>query len=115
MFKVTIRMNALPEKLKELKQALASLVGSIRATQGCRCCDFYCSVEDENDICLFEEWEGLEVLSNHMKSDIFKVLLGAKSLLRAPHEVKFYNEMEPSADASTTRADELPGGLGLQS
>jgi quinol monooxygenase YgiN len=115
MVKVTIRMNALPEKLKELKQALVALVGSIRKTQGCRGCYFCCSVADENELCLFEEWEGLEVLSNHLKSDIFKVLLGAKSLLRTPHEVKVYKEMGPASDASTTRSGDLPGRLVLQS
>ena len=90
-------MYALPEKLKELKQALVSLVGSIRETQGCSSCDFCCSAEDENELCLFEEWEGLEVLANHLKSDIFKVLLGAMSLLKAPHEVKVYQEMKPKS------------------
>jgi quinol monooxygenase YgiN len=99
MIKVTIHMNALPEKLKELKQLLVALVESIRKTQGCSCCGFWCRVDDENELCLFEEWECGEVLDHHMRSEHFKVLLGAMSLLKAPHEVKVYYEVKPGADA----------------
>jgi quinol monooxygenase YgiN len=115
MVKVTIHMNALPEKLKELKQVLVALVESIRKTQGCSCCGFWCRVDDENELCLFEEWEGVEVLSDHLKSDLFKVLLGAKSLLRTSHEVKIYNEMEPSEGRSAHLGGDLPVNLILQS
>jgi quinol monooxygenase YgiN len=115
MVKVTISMNALPEKLKELQQVLVALVQSIRKTQGCNCCGFWCKVDDENELCLFEEWEGPEVLSDHLKSDLFKVLLGAKGLLRTSHEMKIYNEMEPSADASANLGGGQPGNLILQS
>jgi quinol monooxygenase YgiN len=102
MFKVIIRMKALPEKLKELTQTLAALVKSVREVQGCRSCDFCCSPEDESELCLFEEWECGEELNNHMRSEHFKVLLGARSLLKAPHEVKVYHEVKPGTDALAT-------------
>ncbi len=100
MFKVVVHMRALPEKLKELTQTLADLVRSVRKERGCRSCDFYCGLQDESEVCLFEEWETSEQLDDHLRSDHFKVLLGTTGLLKAPHEVKVYRAMNPGADAS---------------
>ena len=99
MFKVIVSMKALPEKLKELTQTLSALVKSVRESKGCLSCDFCFSLEDESELCLFEEWECSEELNNHMRSEHFKVLLGVMSLLKAPHEVKVYHEVKPGADA----------------
>lgn len=97
---MTVRMKVLPEKLKELSQTIAALVKYIRTVEGCRSCDCFCSPEDENDICLFEEWESREVLDDHLQSEHFKVLLGATSLLKTPHEVKVYYKIKPLAGPS---------------
>jgi quinol monooxygenase YgiN len=90
MILMMIRMKVLPEKRKELHQALTSLVGSIRTQLGCGRCDFCVSAEDGNEFCLFGEWETREHLASHLESNLFKVLLGAMSLLKKPHEMKLY-------------------------
>jgi quinol monooxygenase YgiN len=95
MLKLIVRMKVLPEKLKELTQAVATLVKSIRTVKGCKSCDFFCSMDDENELCVLEEWENREVLDEHLQSEHFKVLLGATSLLRSPHEVKVYYKIKP--------------------
>lgn len=87
-------MKVLPGKLKELTQALATLVKSIRTIKGCQSCDFFCSLEDENEICLVGEWENREVLDEHLQSEHFKVLLGATSLLKSSHEVNVYHKLK---------------------
>jgi len=93
MTSLTIRMNVIPEKRLELLQSITSLMGSIRKETGCRCCDFYQSVEDENEFFLLEEWETVEAISKHLQSDVFKVLLGAMILLKKPHEIRFYKNL----------------------
>jgi quinol monooxygenase YgiN len=114
MLKLIVRMKVLPEKLKELTQTVATLVKSIRIAKGCKSCDYFCSIEDENELCLFEEWENHEVLDKHLQSEHFKVLLGATNLLEAPHEVKVYHGIRPRADASALPTDDLPGCLIIQ-
>jgi quinol monooxygenase YgiN len=90
MILMNILMKVLPEKRKELVQALSSLVELIRKEKGCKSCNFYCSPEDENELCLQGEWETKEDMDAHLHSDLFKVLLGAMSLLKKPHELTFY-------------------------
>ena len=105
MIFTTIRMKVFPEKRKELFQALKSLVGSIRTQNGCRRCEFCVSAEDENEFCLFGEWENREDLDTHLESNLFKVLLGAMSLLKNPHEMNLYT------DLSTPETSQLAGVL----
>ena len=90
MFCVSIRMMVGPEKRMELAQAITSLVCSIRAEKGCRCCNFYQSVEDENELYFLGEWDSREGLVGHLRSEGFKVLLGAMHLLKKPHEMSLY-------------------------
>lgn len=92
----TIRMKVFPEKRKELSQTIASLVHSIRIQKGCRHCTFRYNLEDENELCLFGEWDNEETFAGHLQSDVFKVFLGATNLLERPHEMKIYsNVAEP--------------------
>jgi quinol monooxygenase YgiN len=90
MILMNILMKVLPEKRKELIQALSSLVELIKKEKGCKSCNFYCRSEDENEMCLLGEWETKEDVDAHLQSDLFKVLMGAMSLLRKPHELTFY-------------------------
>jgi len=87
MILVIIRMKVLPEKCMELSQAITSLIGPIRTEKGCLRCDFCRSMEDENELCILEEWNTRENLSSHLKSDRFRVLRGAMNLLQEPYEM----------------------------
>jgi quinol monooxygenase YgiN len=103
----SIRMKVFPEKRKELSQTIVSLVNSIRTQKGCANCSFRCNLEDENEFCLFGEWENEKALADHLQSDVFKVFLGAGSLLDRPHEMTLYaNVAEPQFPG-------LPGELGI--
>jgi quinol monooxygenase YgiN len=90
MIFMNVLMKVLPAKRKELIQALTSLIELIRKEKGCRSCNFYCSSEDENELCLQGEWEAKENVDAFVQSDLFKVLLGAMSLLKKSHELTFY-------------------------
>ena len=91
MILVTIRMKVVAEKRKEPFQTIALLFGSLRRGKGCRRRDFCQNIEDENELCIIEEWDTRENLDSHLKSERFKVLRGAMSLLQEPHELMVYN------------------------
>ena len=107
MILIAIRMKVAPEKRQELSQAVASLVGSIRNVKGCHRCDFCRSLEDEDELCLLGEWERKEDLAVHLKSELFKVLLGAMSLLKSPHQMKIYTGL-PSLQPADRTAEHCP-------
>ena len=96
MILVIIRMRVLDEKRMELSQTISSLIGSIRMEEGCQRCDFFQSMEDENELCLLEEWDPHETLMIHLKSGRFKVLRGAMNLLQEPYEMIFHNVIHPA-------------------
>src|SRR5512136_979900 len=96
MILVIIRMRVLAEKRKELSQTIASLIGSIRTEKGCQRCDFCQSAEDENQLCLLEEWDTKESLKSHLRSGHFSVLRGAMNLLKEPYEMMFHTIFHPA-------------------
>jgi quinol monooxygenase YgiN len=87
MILVIIRMQVLPEKRKELSQTIVSLIGSLRTEKGCLRCDFCQSLENENELCILEEWDSRKNLNSHLKSERFQVFRGAMSLLQEPYEM----------------------------
>ena len=96
MILVIIRMKVFAEKRKELSQTIASLIGSLRTEKGCLRCDFCQNIEDENELCIIEEWDTRENLNSHLKSERFKVLRGAMSLLQEPYELMVYTVLHPA-------------------
>jgi quinol monooxygenase YgiN len=89
-------MKVLSEKRMELSQTIASLIGSIRTEKGCKRCDFYKNIENENQLNLLEEWDTQENLKSHLKSERFRVLRGAMNLLQEPYEVMFHTVFHPA-------------------
>jgi quinol monooxygenase YgiN len=96
MILVIIRMKVLAEKRKELSQTIALLIGSLRTEKGCRRCGFYRSMEDENELCILEEWDTRDNLNSYLKSERFKVLRGAMNLLQEPYEMMVYTVLYPA-------------------
>jgi len=96
MIMVILRLSAPSEKRMELSQTIASLIGYIRTEKGCKRCDFYQSIEDENKLCLLEEWDSQENLKNYLKSGRFRILRGAMNLLKEPYEMMFHPAFYPA-------------------
>ena len=90
MILVIIRMKVIAEKRKELSQTISLLIEALRTEKGCDRCDFYRSVEDENKLCILEEWDTRRNLNSHLKSERFRVLRGAMNLLQEPYEMVFH-------------------------
>ena len=85
-----IIMNALPEKRKEIFQTLLSMIEAIRQEKGCRSCQVFRDIEDENVFNLVQEWETREDMEHHMRSDRFGVLLGTNILLKEQQNIQIH-------------------------
>ncbi|MFC1821609.1 putative quinol monooxygenase [Thermodesulfobacteriota bacterium] len=90
MIIVRITMQALMEKRTEMEQTLFSMIEPTRNEKGCMSYDIFCDINGETVFNLIEEWKTREDLDNHIRSERFSVLLGAKSLLEKPLEMKIH-------------------------
>ena len=87
---IFIGIKVRPEKHKELSQTLVSIVEQVRKQSGCLHSGFYQSGESETDFLMVEEWATQQDSDDHLQSDIFKVLIGAGSLMRRPLEIAMH-------------------------
>jgi quinol monooxygenase YgiN len=85
-----IAMNVLPEKQKEVMQTFLSMIEPTGKEKGCLSHDVFCDIEGKTVFNLIEEWETREDLDRHIRSERFSVLLGTKSLLAKPLEMKIH-------------------------
>ena len=85
-----IIMNALPEKRKEVFQTLLSMIEVLRQEKGCRSCQIFQDIEDENVFSVVQKWEAREDLENHMRSDLFSVLFGTNILLKEQQDIQIH-------------------------
>ena len=90
MMLVIINMKVSAEKRRELSQTVASLINTISGEKGCGRCDFFQRIENENLLCLLEEWDTPNNFEKHRKSECFKVFRGAMTLLDEPYELISY-------------------------
>jgi quinol monooxygenase YgiN len=79
-----VKIKARPEKQKELTQTLQSIVERVRQESGCLHAGFYQDVEHDNEFLVVQEWASQRDSDNHVRSDIFTVLVGAGSLMHRP-------------------------------
>jgi len=83
-------MKALIEKRTETMQTLLSMIAPAGKEKGCLSYDVFCDIEGKTGFNLIEEWETREDLDRHIRSERFSVLLGTKSLLAKPLEMKIH-------------------------
>ena len=90
MILVRIIMNVLPQKQKEVMQTLLSMIAPAGKEKGCLSYDVFCDIDGKTVFNLIEEWKTREDLDRHIRSGRFSVLLGTKSLLARPLEMKIH-------------------------
>jgi len=90
MIVVRIIMNVLPEKQKEVMQTLLSMIEPPRKESGYLSYGIFCDIEDKNVFNLISEWETRQDLDHHIRSGLFSVLLGTKSLLCEPPQIEIH-------------------------
>jgi quinol monooxygenase YgiN len=91
MIIVRITMAVLPEKQKEVMQTLLSMIETAVKEKGCLSYEGFCDIDGKTVFSLIEEWETREDLERHIRSERFSVLLGTKSLLAKPLEMKIHS------------------------
>jgi quinol monooxygenase YgiN len=79
-----------PEKTKEFLQTMLFIIKSVREEPGCLSYHFYQDMEEKNKFRLVGKWTRQEDMYNHLRSDIFSILLGAMNLLKESPDIKFY-------------------------
>ena len=90
MIIMIISMKALTEKRTEMMQTLLSMIEPARKEKGCLSYDVFSDINGHTVFNLIEEWETREDLDHHIRSERFGVLLGTKSLLTKPLEMKIH-------------------------
>ena len=111
MIIVTIKINVRPAKQKELVQTICALSARVRKETGCLSSQFYRGVEDENALCVIEEWATQPDLDAHLGSDNFAVLRGAVKLLNGPAQMQFHSVSQTLGEEAVDAArDRWPSG-----
>ena len=91
MIIVRITIKVLPEKQKEVMQTLLSMIEATVKEKGCLSYEGFCDIDGKTVFSLIEEWETREDLERHIRSERFSVLLGTKSLLVKPLEMRIHS------------------------
>jgi len=84
---IFVRIKARPEKRKKLLQTLHSIVGHVRKESGCLDAGFYQHIENEEDFFVVKKWPALKDSEDHLRPDIFAIILGAASLTSRTPEI----------------------------
>ncbi len=90
MIIIKIIMNVIPEKQKELVQTLLPVIAAMEKEEGCLNQTLFCAIENNNRFILLMEWQTRKCLDRHLRSKMFGVLLGTRSLLDEPHAIFIY-------------------------
>lgn len=85
-----LSMKAYPEKQLEYGQTLLSIARLIEKERGCVSCVSFQNLGAENHFCLLGEWRNRLDLDNHIKSRLFSVLRGSKSLLMEAIRIQIF-------------------------
>ena len=66
------------------------MIGPMENETGCLSYALFCNIEDKNLLNLLEEWQTRKDLDRHLRSEMFSVLLGSKSLLCDPPQIQIH-------------------------
>ena len=109
----TVRILPPPGRHDVVLGVLQSVQGPVRTQPGCAACDIYDEQGPEPAIVLIERWESDQALQAHLRSDIYRRVLGAIELSGGPPDIRFEHVVasggieviERSRGARTTRGE----------
>ena len=78
---VTFKLHGKPGKQLEIRQSLQGISAKVKILDGCEDTKVYQDMDDDNIFFLVEEWQQQRYLDDHMKTNLFKALLGIRELL----------------------------------
>ena len=92
MVVVTFKLHGKPGNQLEISQSLQGITEKVKKLNGCRDSKIYQDMDNDNIFFMVEEWKQQRHLDDHMKTSLFRALLGIKGLLTKEPEVMFMNE-----------------------
>ena len=88
MITVTIRLQGRPEKMRELRQALAGLAQTLTGDRGCLGHHLGQDIEQPDLLFFWQAWASGPDVERYWCSDQFSALLGMEHLLARPLELQ---------------------------
>jgi len=85
----TLRILPLPERRAEVLEVFQAIQGPVLAQLGCAACHIYEEQGPEPAVVLIESWETQEALERHLRSEAYRLILGAIELSDGQPEVRF--------------------------
>ena len=89
MINGTLRILPLPERRAEVLEVFQNIQGPVLAQPGCAACAIYEEQGPERAVVLAESWETQEALERHLRSEAYRLILGAIELSNGQPEVRF--------------------------
>jgi len=85
----TVRILPPPARHADVLEVLRSVQGPVRAQPGCVACDIYEEQGPEPAVVFVERWGTDAALAAHLRSDMYRRILGAIELSSDKPEIRF--------------------------
>lgn len=85
----TVKLLPPPDRRADVLEILRSIQGSVRTQPGCIAFDIYAEQGPESAVLLIERWETEGALEGHLRSEIYRSILGAIELSGERPEIRF--------------------------
>jgi quinol monooxygenase YgiN len=85
----TVKLLPPPDRRADVLEILRSIQGSVRTQPGCIAFDIYAEQGPESAVLLIERWETEGALEAHLRSEIYRSILGAIELSGECPEIRF--------------------------
>lgn len=85
----TLKLVPAPSKRAAVLDIFRSVQGPVLAQPGCTTCRIYEEQGPEQAVVLVETWNEQAALEEHLRSDLYRRILGAIELSIEPPEVRF--------------------------
>ena len=87
----TLRLRSRKEDTNRIARSIVPLLAPTRVQPGCTNCRLYRDLDDPNALLLIEQWDTMEDLHHHLRSEDFRTVLSAAESSASEPEVWFYN------------------------
>ena len=85
----TIRILPPPNRRAEVLEVLRAVQGPVRAQPGCASCHVYQEEGPQPAVVLVERWQTEAAFDGHLRSEMYRRILGAVELSASPPEICF--------------------------
>jgi quinol monooxygenase YgiN len=89
MVTATVRIVPSPNRRADVLEILRSVQGPVGTEPGCVACDIYDEQGPESAVVFIERWDTAEALDAHLRSETYRIILGAIELSDRRPDVRF--------------------------